>query len=354
MRVRQVLRERRWELAVAAAGVYPPGMSVRRTPLLTAPAWLPAAPVPLTSIRLRRVADAGFAGVTGIDAAGVLPRREDGTAYRRYSGAVAALGRPRLFEDRATYRLVGGDLADPAGQPWLAFGAGSYFDGVDVGEACAHEYAAGGRALRDAVGDPCDPARRKVNVAVSALTLRCDPAAGTASFPLHRRDAAAVGHAGGMVQVLPVGIFQPSGDGPGDAGNDFSLWRCLVREYAEELRGEPEVRGLGGAPVDYPGWPFAARFTAALAGGQVRAYCLGIGVDPLTFATDILTVVVIDAPIYDELFGEMPGCNEEGTILPEVPFDAEHIERYAYREPMQAAGSGLLALAWQHRRTLLG
>ena len=43
--------------------------------------------------------------------------------------------------------------------------------------------------------------------------------------------------------------------------------------------------------------------TGGLADGPVRAWCLGLGTDPLTFAIDLLAVVVIDAPLFDELFG---------------------------------------------------
>ena len=129
----------------------------------------------------------------------------------------------------------------------MVFGRGTYFDGIDVGDAVAHEFTAATLAeittqdLRAAVGDPCDPARRPVNVALSTLTLRHDRKAGVATFPLHRRDGATVGHAGSMYQVLPVGIFQPAGEQPWNAENDFSLWRCIVRELAEELRGKPNT-----------------------------------------------------------------------------------------------------------------
>src|SRR5262249_31288643 len=81
--------------------------------------------------------------------------------------------------------------------------------------------------------------------------------------------------------------------------------------------------------------------------------CLGIGVDPLTFATDILTAVTIDAPLYDDLFGQVTGTNAEGSILPAIPFTAEIVDRYASREPTQAAGAGLLWLACRHRSILL-
>jgi hypothetical protein len=150
-----------------------------------------------------------------------------------------------------------------------------------------------------------------------------------------------------------VGVFQPAGEEPGNTTNDFSLWRCVIRELAEELRGDAEDYDTHRGPIDYDAWPFAHQLTRALDTAQVHAFCLGIGVDPLTFATDILTVVTIDAPLYDELFGEIADTNIEGSITPAVPFTAQTVQRYASTEPMQAAGAGLLRLAWRHRPTLL-
>jgi hypothetical protein len=93
--------------------------------------------------------------------------------------------------------------------------------------------------------------------------------------------------------------------------------------------------------------------TRALDTAEVRAFCVGIGVDPLTFATDILTIVTIDAPLYDELFGRVVATNAEGSIIPAVPLTAETVEHYASNETTQAAGAGLLRLAWRHRSILL-
>ena len=45
--VRSYLTEHRYDLAVAAAQDYPPDRRVAGTPLLSAPGWLPPAPVPL-------------------------------------------------------------------------------------------------------------------------------------------------------------------------------------------------------------------------------------------------------------------------------------------------------------------
>jgi hypothetical protein len=241
----------------------------------------------------------------------------------------------------------------------MVFSRGAYFDGIDVGDAAAHEFAAATLGeitthdLRAAIGEPCDPGHRPVNVALSTLTLRHDRTTGAATFPLHRRDGAVVGHAGDMYQVLPVGVFQPAGEQPWNAENDFSLWRCIVRELAEELRGEPEDYKTHRGPIDYDAWPFAHQLTRALETAGVRAFCVGIGVDPLTFVADILTVVTVDAPLYDELFGKVAPSNVEGSILPAAPFTVETMDQYANREPTQAAGAGLLRLAWRHRPVLL-
>jgi hypothetical protein len=172
-------------------------------------------------------------------------------------------------------------------------------------------------------------------------------------MPLHRRDAAKVGHAGGMVQVIPVGVFQPTGPQPWNVTNDLSLWRLLLREYAEELLGRSEEYDTAERPFDYDAWPFGTQMTGALDDGRIRAHVLGLGVDPLTFATDVLTAVVIEAATYDELFAAEVTDNAEGSVLAAVPFTAEQVERYAGHEPTQAAGAALLRLAWHHRAALL-
>jgi hypothetical protein len=332
--------------------------AVEGTPLLSTPLWLSNEPIPLDHIKLQYTHAEEFDGITGAEpiVQRLLPTRADGIRYRTYSDAVAALAAPAIFENRSTYRLLRADLQS---NPYMIFDSGHYFDGIDVGDAVAHEFTATTLSeietqdLRTAIGDPCNPARRLMNAAISTLTLRHDRAAGAVTFPLHRRDGARVGHAGGMYHVLPVGVFQPAGEESWNTTNDFSLWRCIIRELAEELRGDSENYDTHRGPIDYDAWPFAHQLTRALHAAQVHAFCLGIGVDPLTFATDILTVVTIDAPLYDELFGEIADINPEGSITSAVPFTAQTVERYASTEPMQAAGAGLLRLAWGHRSILL-
>jgi len=330
LEVRAHLLEHRHAFAVKAAAEYPDVPRVAGTPLLTAAHWMPAEPVPLHDFTLELTRATEFRLVSR-----GLPE-----GFRSYSEAMAALAAPAVFENRPTYRLL-----DFAGRH-LKFGIGSYFDGIDVGEACAHEYAArelgkiDSVPMRDAVGDPCDPARRPVNVAISTLTIRHDRASGRSTFFLHWRDPRKVGHAGGMYQVLPVGVFQAATD----VVNDFSLWHCVVREFAEELLGAPEECA---GPIDYASWPFARRMAEA------RVSYRGMGVDPLTFATDMLTVAVFEAELFDELFGDLVSHNDEGRVLAGLDFTAENVERFVHDEPTQAAGAALLALAWQHREQLL-
>ncbi|MEO6083906.1 MAG: XRE family transcriptional regulator [Umezawaea sp.] len=347
--VRAHLTQHRHALAVRAADEYPDTPRVAGTPLLTDLRWLPAGPVPLADIVLRHHPHHAVPAVDGT----VGPVLPPGSAT--YSAAMATHASPSVFANRSTYRLLAANLAEPQ----LDFGTGHYFDGIDVGEASAHEYAARDLGLLDAlplraaVGDPCDPARRPVNVAISTLTLRLDRTTGDAVFYLHWRDPKKVGHAGGLYQVLPVGVFQAAGDEPWNTANDFSLWRCAVREFAEELLGASEDHGADRAPIDYPAWPFAARLTAEL-GDRVRMSYLGMGVDPLTFATDLLTVAVFDAPLFDELFTGLVAHNDEGRVLEALPFTAANVDRFVHDEPTQAAGAALLALAWRHREALLG
>jgi len=91
-------------------------------------------------------------------------------------------------------------------------------------------------------------------------------------------------------------------------------------------------------------------------------YCLGLGVDPLTLAVDIMAVAVFDSDIFDATFAGLVAANAEGLVIggqgaldaPGVPFTGAVIRRFGDgSEPMQAAGAAVLQLAWRHRTSLL-
>lgn len=198
--------------------------------------------------------------------------------------------------------------------------------------------------------------------AITTLTLR-RAATGDASFLLHRRDPAKVTHAGGLCQVIPVGIFQPADDNPASEQNDLSLWRSMAREFSEELLATGEDYQHLGSPLDYDRWPFYRQLSTARKTGRLCVSCLGVGVDPLTLAVDVLTAAVFDGDLFDATFGGLVAANAEGRIIasqgasgaPGVPFTSETVDRFgAGGEPMQAAGAAILQLAWRHRNSLLG
>ena len=369
--VRTVLTANRHELGRVAAGLYPGLPRAGSADLLCREQWLPAAPLELDDLPVtwdgRPPGEDGAPGRYDVASAQVRPLRPGGRRYASYTDAVAALDRPALFENRPCYRLLDARLAAPAG---LRIGETSYFEGIDLGHAVAHELAAAWQRSGDAVrmtdlplralaGDPCALARRPALVAVTTLTLRRD-AAGGASFVLHWRDPAKVNHGGGLYQVLPVGLFQPVTAAAAAIRHDLSLWKSMAREFSEEFLGTPEDYHTSGGLLDYEGWPFYRRLTTARREGRLAVHCLGLGVDPLTFATDVLAVAVFDAPLFDAEFAGLVALNAEGRVITGggpagIPFTAETVARLTGgREPLQASGAAVLNLAWEHRAGLLG
>jgi hypothetical protein len=377
-RVRRLLNEHRMVLAATAAALYPNLPRVAGTDLLCWPGWLPATPLDLADVPLGWVSDPPPPAVegTGAAAAHVLPRPVTGLAYPTYAAAIEALDRPALFENRVCYRLLDADLGKPAGasRPGLRFGPSRYFDAVNLGGAVGHELTAACAArgnwaapggppaladlpLRASVGDPCELPRRSALTAVTTLTLR-RTSDGTASFLLHWRDPARVNHAGGLYQVMPAGIFQPVSAVPAAQHHDLSLWRCMTREFSEELLGGSEEYPTRSGRLDYGRWPFHRELAAARDAGTLRVSCLGLGVDPLTLATDILTVAVFEAAVFDRVFRGLVGENAEGRVVTQdgsaaIPFTQANVARFTGGgEPLQTAGQALLRLAWQHREFL--
>jgi hypothetical protein len=369
---RRSLNQRRHELAKVAARLYAGVPRVAGTRLMCRAGWLPDTPVDLDQVRLRwtEPALAPVVGGASPASAGVRPPACDGQRYRTYADAIAGLDPPALFENRPAYRLLGASLADGGGGAVLELTRGRYFDSLSVAEALAHELAAAvpgdgtsgvgleGLPFRAAVGDPCDLARRPVGVAISTLTIRRSPV--STSFLVHWRDPSKVTHAGGLYQVIPVGVFQPVGESAESERDDLSLWRAMVREFSEELLGTSEdYPRSGDGSFSYQDWDFYRRLSDAREAGSLRVWCLGLGVDPLSLVADILTVAVFDADVFDAVFPAVVAGNAEGRLIngqdqTGFSFTEQNIARFADGAgPMQAAGAAVLQLAWKHRAFLL-
>jgi transcriptional regulator with XRE-family HTH domain len=363
---RQALNAHRAELSRLAALAYDPVYRFGATGLLTCPTWMPNAPLELSRVELAYEATPPDPALDGTEAqtAHVRPHATLTRSYDRYTRAIRDIDHPRLFENRPAWRLLDVGLWE-GGDGRLTFGPTTYFAATDVTEAVAHETAyvhvqndtvTGKPTMRDLpfrklIGDPFDCARRPILPSIGTLTIRRSP--GGDGFILHRRDPRRVAVAGGMLQVIPSGVFQPSSVHPRAERDDFDLWRNIMREYSEELLGNPEHDG-DGRPVQYDAEPFASlnRYRAE---GRISVYCLGLALDALTLFGEILTVAVIDADLFDSMAGDFVDYNDEGTVLnSRVPFTRAGVDQILNGGRLAPAGAVCIQLAWQHRDTILG
>lgn len=371
---RRHLNRTRGALARTAAELYRAEVRLVGVPFMAHRPWIPRSPLRLEDIALEWTDDVAGPLVTGgePEAERMLPLRAPGQRFTRYTSAVRYLDPPTLFENRPSYRLLDVDLSRSPGR--MRFGLGTYFDKLDLSEAVAHEIALAEGAdagsvpswselpLRALVGDPFDLQRRFVMPAIETLTLRRDRATGKATFLLHWRDPAKVATAAGIYGLIPAGEFQPSSIASRDRENDFDLWRSIVREYSEEILGEPERDGSSGAPLDYENWPLYRSLQRARAAGRVSVCCLGVGLDTLTLTATILTVVVFDDDVFDDLFGGAVTINAEGvliiaaessTVSEGLSFTDETVRRLLRDEPMASPGACILDRAWRFRDKIL-
>ncbi|AEH08722.1 MULTISPECIES: helix-turn-helix domain-containing protein [Protofrankia] len=366
---RDYLNHHRISLARAAAGLYPQPYRLGNG-LLVRPNWMWNEPVDLADIELAwsDTLPAPTVSGAGADTEHLRPLTDGGAAFGTYTRAMRDLDRPTLFENRLSFRMLEAIRAGQRG-PRLSFGHTTYFDALDVCESVAHETAAamlgGGLSwpalpFRRRIGDPFDLCQRVVLPSINTLTIRHDQS--RASFMLHRRSAGSVATAGGVYHVLPAGVFQPSGISPGHHETDFDLWRNIMRELSEELLGNAEHDGTSSCLIDYDGDEPFRSLQRARHSGCVRAWCFGMGVDALTLFGEILTVVVVDADVFDSLFSGMVPVNAEGSVVTTgphrqasegIPFTHATVRRLIEHEPLAPSAAACLELAWRHRGTLL-
>jgi transcriptional regulator with XRE-family HTH domain len=367
--VRSALGRHRRDLAVLAESLYRdhrvPGL--KNTGVISAPNWIPAEPVPLDEITLTLDSVVAEPTITGEEpeSAPIRPLATTDSRYRSYHDAIRDLAAPRLFENRLCFRLLELDWK----QPSMHFGQMCFFDAVDTNEALAHEFAAHHLAIdsnqesvmprassrrltfRKLIADPFDLSRRPLMGAIGTLTIR---GGDSPSVSLHQRDSASVSGGGGMAHLLPAGIFQPSSVIPAAIAADFSIWRNIQREYAEELLGHDEYDGSG-KPIRYDKLEPFTTMDEALRDGHIRVFCLGVTLDALTLAGDILTVAVIAPDTYDALFANAVETNSEGSMPARAfPFEENTLTWLRESKRLSPGAAAALHLAWSNRKVLFG
>jgi len=96
--------------------------------------------------------------------------------------------------------------------------------------------------------------------------------------------------------------------------------------------------------------------------GRLRAYFLGVVLHSLSLNPAIITAVVIDDVVFDDLFRDLVTINAEGQVITSIdnnqsvrglPFTEETVQRFLDNEPLGGTSAACLALAWQHRESLM-
>jgi hypothetical protein len=158
---------------------------------------------------------------------------------------------------------------------------------------------------------------------------------------------------------MPAGVFQPSTIRAGQRGDDFDLWRNIMREYSEEYLGNAEHAG-DGYGADYSTEPFVS-LEQARDEGKLRIFCAGLALGALDLWAGLETIAVIDADVFDKIFAGLVAANEEGTVMQigaavptvHVPFTEQVIDELHASGRLAPETTFSLRTAWQHRAQLL-
>jgi hypothetical protein len=181
-------------------------------------------------------------------------------------------------------------------------------------------------------------------------------------FVLLNRDPTKGGRGWRSVRGDPAGEFQPSCLAPAYTLDDPGLWRNIVRGYSEDLLGEPDHDGSSGQPVDHKCWPLYRTMQRTRESGQPQAYVLGVVLPALGLNPAIMTAVIIDDVVFDDLFREWVTVNAEGHVITSLnndqsvyglPLTETTVRQFLDREPRGGTSAACWALAWRYRESLL-
>jgi hypothetical protein len=341
------LRNRQVALGDQFLEAAPSHWRVGDVPLLTRPGWVFDAPRELESIALRFNPRPSNSSEL-VSASRVMK----GLALSQpltYSEAIRAASASDRYFNGMIYRPVGVNV-DDAGQLSMEFEEGRYFDYLDTSEVLAFEAAGESRkrALRTRINDPFDLRARVASLGILTLTLRTSSSGTT--FVMHRRSGQFV-VGDGLFHVVPAGEFTPSDIGLAAVKDDFSLWRNIMREYAEELLGISDAQGQGGRRIGYESDEPYALLARARSDGKLTVFALGLGLDALTYKPELLTVCVFDDEVFKSAFPTIVQT-PEGTVIEDIPFSQEHVEMYLRHPNTRHGAKACLRLAWRSRQVL--
>ncbi|MEQ6124792.1 hypothetical protein AAON49_11355 [Pseudotenacibaculum sp. MALMAid0570] len=321
--------------------------------------WFPETPIKVEE-RLITFGESSNDTLLKIQKFSQFPTNESGIKCKRMSEAVEKLENPKKFENRQHYRLLN---YENTSHPIFMYSnqKASYFDKIDYGSLLEFEYArkhylkqhqkfsfARLRFRNKLKNAENIMDKVKVLTGISTLTLLQD--GDELRFIMHQRNN--VGYAQGVFHVAPAGEFQPETDTPERFSLDFSFWKNIMREYAEEIGTIEELDGNSGFKTDYSKPPFSL-MQKAIDENKAQLFYLGFGLDPLSLQGEVLTVCVFQHDTFKHIFPNIVDKNSEGTLYTEkekwgVPFTKDVVDSYINNNTLQA-GKAILELVWKYR-----
>jgi hypothetical protein len=299
------------------------------------------------------------------------PLGPDDKPVARYHEAVTQFDTPPgIWFNAPSYRLLGVERRADGGFA-LRVGTTTYWDGYDSWAALQFEAAhqlreTAGASLagpyRRSLGTPFSLTNRNCAIGISVLTV-CRTRKGP-FFYLQRRGAAQVATMGGMAGLIPAGEFQPSSAAYAAVRSDADVWRCIMREFAEEFLGRKDLTEQRAALADYERESPFRELQRARLNGWVRPSILDIGFDPVSWKAGIRLVCIFDEDAYLDIFRGMQPDSHEGPLelsslhrvgddpLEGMPFDEETVGRYLKDPTITEAARLCIGLTWKHREKL--
>lgn len=320
--------------------------------------WILPSPIPLDKVDIALESEAADTrrDVALRMASYHWPRDPLGLPIKTYAEAIEAYDKPNLWWDSDTYCLCKVSIQDSGLQ--LIFSLQRYFDGVNTQDVLSFEAARHKVSNRDLSpvyarlrGGPCDLVNRYATASIVTLTLIRD--ADRSFFLLHYRNPKSVATGGGTYHVTPAGEFEPTNLSPNPEIAGFNLWSNVMREYAEEFLGLEEYKGGKGFITNYRLESPFRELNEAVMAGKVAPWCLGLALNPLSWKPELLTVVVFENDIFQELFPSID-VDDEGTKMGLFPFDKKNVEDFLSSPKINPIAHAALATAWEMRASLLG
>jgi hypothetical protein len=331
----------------------PRAQSGANSHLFALPGWVHEVPVPLEELVVK-FSDPPDPPVP------MLPTKHLPRAivpFSRFSDCIKKLAPPTKFENYPHYRLlfIGPRTLEFSRTP------SRYFQRIDFGQYLEYAWLrhadlsrpdqAPSIALWKSVSQPRDYA---VLAGVNTLTLLHD---GTSlRFLMHQRGVRDTAYAMGRFHVIPAGEFQPACEHPPSFSTDLDIWKCMMREYGEELGSVTDYDGGSNVPFNYGSAPHSG-LNREREAGNIRVFYFGTGLDPVSLQGEILTVAVFKERTFLDLFPKVLQSNREGKINTAGdrwghPFTEEECETYTHLNS-HASGRLLLTLALRNREMFL-